>query len=74
LWRVGGSGECMKLVSIRKDWLPKQFMPGTLHFVLGPGFLGDETYVYWHGLSGRDGHVLKVFRDSSTPSTLGARR
>ncbi len=74
LWRVGGSGECMKLVSIRKDWLPKQFMPGTLHFSLGPGSLGHETYVYCHGLSRRDGHVLKVSCDSSTPSTLGARR
>ena len=66
LWHVGSTGEVSRLVSFTKDLLRKHlttmlFMPGTLHFPLGPGLEG-VTYMSGVGLAGVDNQSLRLFR------------
>ena len=64
LWQLK-EGSLESVFFYGKDWLPNQFMPGTLHFNLGPGRSDDECFCYMNGLHGVDGRTVKLSRSNA---------
>ena len=63
LWQVTNDS-LHQLFIFDKDWLPIQFMPGTLHFNLGQGYHPDEAFCFFHGLKGVDQLSVRLFSES----------
>ena len=64
VWNVAKDGTCSRVASFRKDFLPvSYFMPGTLHFPLGPG-ASDGLVFQAVGLKGMDGETFRLFRSN----------
>ena len=66
LWNVTPAGRVDEVCSFRKDLARRRlttmlFMPGTLHFPLGPG-LGGESWLSGVGLRGLDHRTARLVR------------
>jgi len=65
LWNLNPEGTCSPIASILKDRLPVgYFMPGTLHFPLGPGLAGELIF-HGVGLIGFDNRTYMARRVAS---------
>lgn len=63
LWRVVEGKKLERMLSLEKDALPiGAFMPGTLHFPLGPG-LPDEVVFHAVALRGVDNRTFRIRRE-----------
>jgi hypothetical protein len=64
LWHVDPQGHCARLFEMEKDDFPLRFfMPGTMHFPLGPG-LSDQLFFHVVALRGGDNRTFSLRRAS----------
>ena len=45
IWHISDTDDLTRVLKVNKDTLPKQFLPGTIHFANGPA---DENEVFFH--------------------------
>jgi len=59
LWSIDSNKKIEKIISYPKDILHQYFMPGTIHFPLGPG-RKNELFFSCVGLKNMDNKVVKI--------------